>query len=73
MAWPPIAEIVAKTGIPRTSLYRHTAAPAPRAGHCRRAARRRSQLKPDRVPYRAPVRESAPNQAYGTPLAGDPA
>ena len=23
MAWPPIAEIVAKTGIPRTSLYRH--------------------------------------------------
>ncbi len=23
MAWPPIAEIVAKTGIPRTSVYRH--------------------------------------------------
>jgi len=36
-----IAEIVAKTGIPRTSLYRHL---PPRAGHPRRASRRRSQL-----------------------------
>ncbi len=60
-----IAEIVAKDRNPPHQPVPASAAPAPRAGHRRRASRRRSQLKPDRVPHRPPLRES-----YRTRLTG---
>ncbi len=40
----PVAEIVAKTGIPRTSLYRHLPPRPPEPVTARRAAHRRSHL-----------------------------
>ncbi len=69
-----IAEIVAaQTGIPRTSLYRHLPPRPPEpvtAGELPAAA---VTGTPGRVPHRPPLRESSPDQAYGTPLGADTA
>ena len=68
-----IAEIVAaQTGIPGPACI----------GICRPGPRSRSQPAsfppqspgtPGRVPHRPPLRESSPDQAYGTPLGADTA